>query len=78
MTTIHTTVEIPPSRQVNLALSLPEAVPVGAAEMAITVSPVEKVMSRKTLRALAGSWADSKAFDRDGTTLQREIRDEWE
>lgn len=46
--------------------------------MTITVSPVEKVMSRDTLRALAGSLANSKAFERDGAAIQREMRDEWE
>lgn len=78
MAIIHKTIEIPPDRRLNLDLALPDDIPAGKAEMAITISPVEKVMSLKTLRALAGSWASSKAFDRDGVTIQREMRDEWE
>lgn len=82
MTTIHQTIELPSDRRLRLDLAIPEDIPAGKVEVTVTVLPVEKDAFKDTpyekLRVFAGTFADSKTFDRDSVTIQREMRDEWD
>ncbi len=90
MTSIHKTVDIPPSRRLNLELQLPEELPVGKAEIMMMISPIhepeqnmiltsakELPPGTKRFQGLAGSLSRSKAFEGDPVDLVRKMRDEW-
>ncbi len=78
MTTIQKTITILDDHRVNIELSLPESLPVGAADMIVTISPRRRRQPQKSLKSLAGSLADSKGLAGDVVALVRQWRDEWQ
>jgi hypothetical protein len=78
MTTIEQTIEITPDHRLRLDLPLSSDIPVGRAEIRITIFPCTKNLSgRKPFEGLAGCLKDSPIFGNDGVELQRRVRDEW-
>jgi hypothetical protein len=78
MTTIQKTVDITLDHRILLDLSIPKDIPVGQAEIQVTIIPnVKNKQERKPFDGLAGSLKDSAIFGRDALDLQREMRDEW-
>ena len=77
MTTIQKIIDIPADHRLLLDLPLPKDIPVGRAEIQVTIIPYpEKSLKRRPFEGLAGSLKDSAIFGRDGVDLQREMRDE--
>lgn len=77
MTTIQKTITIPNDHRVNIELSLPESMPVGAADVVVTISPKKKTRPKTPLAELAGSLANSKNLAGDSAAMVREWRDQW-
>lgn len=77
MTTIQKTITIPDDHNVNIELSLPKSLPVGAADVTVTISPKEKKHPKTSLLELAGSLANSENLAGDAVSLVRQWRDEW-
>jgi hypothetical protein len=77
MNTIQQTVTIPSNRRLQLELPLPDSIPVGEAEMLVVLSPVQEEKPLKSIRHLAGCFADSATFAGDPVALQKAMRDEW-
>jgi hypothetical protein len=76
--TIEQTVEIPADHR--LVVELPEYIPLGTADMEITILPRKKTgyHTAKSLQNLSGRWKNSPRFGRDGLEIQKEIRSEWD
>lgn len=90
MNTIHTTVDIPQSRLLNLNVQLPEELPTGKAEIVLMISPINDAKkshiitpARKLAKGeerfegLAGILSNSRAFEGDPVEIVRKMRDEW-
>ncbi len=77
MTTIQKTITILDDHRVNIELSLPRSLPVGTADMVVTISPRRRKQPKRSLKSLAGSLADSKGLAGDAVALVRQWRDEW-
>ncbi len=75
MTTIQKTITIPANHRIEL--DLPDSLPVGEAEIVVTISPKISKTPRRSLASLAGSLADSPNFSGDAVELVRQWRDEW-
>lgn len=73
MTTITKSIEIPQDRRLRLNLDLPDDLPIGRAELRLTITPEKPGQPR--VKGLAGSLTD--VYDGDGLALQRQWRDEW-
>jgi hypothetical protein len=76
--TIEQTVEIPADHR--LVVNVPEYIPAGTADMALTIVPRKKTVyhTAKSLKNLSGRWKDSPRFGRDGREIQKELRSEWD
>ncbi len=77
MTTIQKTITIPNDHRLTIELALPASMPVGVADMTVTISPQQKNSPKTTLASLAGSLAGSKHLSGDSVALVRQWRDEW-
>lgn len=77
MASIQKSVTIPENRRITLELELPESVPVGSAEVFVTIVSREKPQSGKTIEDFIGCLKDSDAFSGDPVELVRQWRDEW-
>lgn len=77
MTTIQKTITIPDDHRVHIEISLPASIPVGVADMVVTISPKRKKKPTTPLDALAGSLSDSESLAGDSVELVRQWRDEW-
>ena len=77
MTTIHKTITIPDDHRINIELSLPESLPIGMADVVVTISPKRKKHPKTPLTNLVGSLANSKNLAGDSVALVRQWRDEW-
>lgn len=77
MTTIQKTITIPDNHRVNIELSLPKSMPVGVADVVVTISPKRKSPPKTPLANLAGSLAKSKNLAGDSVALVRQWRDQW-
>jgi hypothetical protein len=79
VTTIQKTVDIPLDHRIHLDLSIPKDIPVGLAEIHVTIIPnLKNKQERKPFDGLDGCLKDSAIFGRDALDLQREMRDEWQ
>jgi len=78
MTTIQQTIEVPCDHRLRLDLPIPNEIPLGRAELRVTIVPCAGIQNgRRPFAGLAGSLKDSPRFCRDGVELQHEMRDEW-
>ncbi len=77
MTTIQKSITIPEDHRIHIEISLPASLPVGAADMVVTISPQRKKRPKTSLKSLAGSLAGSKNLAGDAVALVRQWRDEW-
>ena len=77
MTSMNKTIEIPADRHLVIELTLPDELPPGPAEMAVTINPTRPAKQLKPLPELFGSLKDSQIFAGDSVTLVRSLRDEW-
>jgi hypothetical protein len=73
MTTITKSIEIPQDRRLRLNLDLPDDLPIGRAELQLTITPEKP--DRPRFERLAGGLKN--VYDGDGVDLQRQWRDEW-
>jgi hypothetical protein len=78
MTTITKRVEItdPNRLHLDLDLDLPEDLPVGPAEISLTINPI-RPPGKKRFAEYFGIFKDKPIFVGDGVELQRKWRDEW-
>ena len=80
MTTIQKSVEIPEDRRLRLDLELPLDLPVGQAEIQLTITPLGNTRlesSPRPFEGLFGSLKESGIFADGGVAIQRKMRDEW-
>ncbi len=80
MTTITKSIEITASRHLHLDMDLPEHLPVGPAELRLTISPAARIapdQTRKPFEGLFGALKNKNIYDAGGLELQRAWRDEW-
>ena len=77
MTTINKSVEIPADRRLQLDLLLPPDLPVGRAEIVVTITPTPEDSKAKPFEGLAGSLRSSGIFEGDSVDIQRKMRNEW-
>jgi hypothetical protein len=77
MTVISKTIEITEDRRLRLDLELPDGLPIGKAELRLTINPLRPVPANKPFEGLFGVLKNKKSFDGDGVDLQRQWRDEW-
>ncbi len=77
MTTIQERITIPEDHRVTIELRLPDSLPVGAADMVVTISPKGGARPGAPLASLAGSLAGSRHLSGDAVALVRQWRDEW-
>ena len=80
MTIIQKQVEITEERRLRLDLELPVDLPVGQAEIQLTITPLENTRlesSRQPFEGLFGCLKDSGIFSDGGVDIQRKMRDEW-
>jgi hypothetical protein len=76
MIIIEKTIEIPENRVVNLELKVPEDVPIGEANLQVTiVSTQQKCLTLKDLNKFKGFFKDLPDFKGDGVEIQRKMRD---
>lgn len=80
MTTINKSVDIPADRRLQLDLLLPPDLPIGRAEISVTITPASETGDGprpKPFEGLAGSLRDSGIFKGDSVDIQRKMRNEW-
>ena len=77
MTTIQKTITIPDNHRITIELALPKSMPIGTADMVVSISPKRETQPKTSLASLAGSLADSKNLSDDSVSLVRKWRDEW-
>ena len=73
MTTITKNIEIPQDRRLQLNLDLPDDLPIGRAELRLTITP--ELPDRPRFEGLAGGLKE--VDDGEGLALQRQWREEW-
>jgi hypothetical protein len=77
MTTIEKTIEIPQDRRLQLDLELPNDLPIGKANLQLTITPtVTPKQAWENLREISGCLKDDPAFQGDSVEIQRKMRDE--
>jgi hypothetical protein len=77
MTTIEKNIKISDDRRVNLQFDVPENVPIGEANLQITINPIQdKWPTLKDLLKFKGILKDSPIFEGDPVEIQRKMRDE--
>jgi hypothetical protein len=78
MTTITKRVEItdPNRLHLDLDLELPEDLPVGPAEVSLTINPI-RLRNKKRFAGLFGIFKGKNVYDGTGVELQRKWRGEW-
>ncbi|MDR2200274.1 MAG: hypothetical protein LBR53_12670 [Deltaproteobacteria bacterium] len=77
MTTFDQKIQIPENRHVSLKLHVPENVPIGEANIQVTITPV--IPPKKGWDALMkfhGIFKDDPAFQGNSVDIQRKMRDE--
>jgi len=77
MTTIHKIVEIPADRRLHLSLDLPDDLPIGQAEVRLSISPTAPKTAPATFADFTGCLKDDTSFVGDAVEIQRKMRDEW-
>ena len=77
MTTINKSIEIPADRRLRLDLALPEDLPMGRAELRLTINPVQSEESDISFKGLFGCLKGRDVFMGDSVELQRAMRNEW-
>lgn len=78
MPTITKIIKVPADRRLKLEIDLPEDMPTGNVEMALTLSPASEEDRRRYLLGFAGIFKGHPAFKRGGVAIQRELRAEWD
>jgi hypothetical protein len=79
MTVINKTVEIPQDRRLRLEIELPPNMPIGEANIQITITPIDKRSPKEIWEALSklqGVLKDSPTFQGNSVDIVRKWRDE--
>ncbi len=75
--TLVQTVAIPADRRLVLELTVPDDIPLGEAEIFVSMKPVTPATPQHTFENYIGALSGSAAFAGDTVQIQRTMRDEW-
>lgn len=76
--TLVQTVAIPANRKLVLELTVPDDIPLGKAEIFVSMKPVTPAATpQHTFENYIGALSGSAAFVGDAVQIQRVMRDEW-
>lgn len=74
MTIINKNIEIPADRRLCLDLAWPEDLPLGLAELRLTIKPIQGPGGSIPFKSLFGCLQDRDVFNSDSVELQRAMR----